>query len=110
MGNTECLSSIAGNELKKLRIDAGYTQGQFSKLINKSGQQLFGYEQCISKIDIGTLINSSIVLDVDIASFFTKITAIYNKEEVSLYAPPSTINIDLNTNAPFTRCSLAKVK
>lgn len=65
MDNTECLSSIVGKELKKLRKEAGYNLGQFAKLINKSEQQLFRYGRCVNKIDIDTLINSLIILDTD---------------------------------------------
>ncbi|MEY0638418.1 hypothetical protein AB7315_22375, partial [Providencia manganoxydans] len=60
--------------------------------INKSEQQLFRYERCVNKIDIDTLINSLIILDTDIALFFTRITKIYNKEEDSLCRTP-VINI-----------------
>ncbi|MEY1483113.1 XRE family transcriptional regulator, partial [Escherichia coli] len=69
---------------KKLTTHASYTRPQFPKLINKSDQQLFRYERCVNKIDIDTLINSLIILDTDIALFFTRIRKNYNKEEESL--------------------------
>lgn len=98
MDNAECLSSIVGKELKKLRKEAGYNLGQFAKLINKSEQQLFRYERCVNKIDIDTLINSLIILDTDIALFFTRITKIYNKEEDSLCRGFAPISPKLPTN------------
>ncbi|HEM8293631.1 helix-turn-helix domain-containing protein [Providencia vermicola] len=65
---------LAGKKIKALRLDAGYTTSQFSRLIGcKSEQQLYRYERGVNKINVDMLVLALKVLDVDIGNFFEQL-------------------------------------
>ncbi|ENL8516757.1 helix-turn-helix transcriptional regulator [Providencia rettgeri] len=75
---------LVGKQIKELRMNAGYTASQFSRLVGcKSEQQLYRYERGVNKMDIDTLVLSIKVLNIDMKEFFERIDAIAQQETMS---------------------------
>lgn len=70
------LAYKAGQQLKALRLQQGYTITNFAYLLNVSAQQLFRYERGVNRIDIDTLIRGLILLNVKLDEFFALLIAV----------------------------------
>lgn len=80
MSGNHSIAILAGQNIKLLRLKAGYTIPEFARLSScKSEQQLYRYERGINKIDIDTLIILLRVLNIDVKYFFDKLFDDYEK-------------------------------
>ncbi|WP_262417043.1 helix-turn-helix domain-containing protein [Providencia rettgeri] len=74
MNTNKTISILIGKKIKILRMYAGYTASQFTRLTGcKSEQQIYRYERAINKIDIDTLVLMLQKLDVNVSHFFEQI-------------------------------------
>lgn len=74
MNTGNSISKRVGSNLKKLRIEAGFTAFQLAEILGmKNAQQLQSYEKGINEIGIAELVAALRVLDADISQFFNQL-------------------------------------
>lgn len=73
---------LAGQKLRNLRKEAGYTVIEFAKLSNcVTEQRLYRYERGINKIDIDTLVLLLKLLNASTSVFFEELVAENSEQE-----------------------------
>ena len=74
MNTGNSISKRVGSNLKKLRIEAGFTALQLAEILGmKNAQQLQSFEKGLNEIGIAELVAVLRVLDADINQFFRQL-------------------------------------